>query len=200
MKTGPQIALAVGIGYVLGRTRKMKLAITVGGMLVGRRLPTDPKELLARGGKLIEASPALSKLTGEARQNMMDVVRSAAVSAASNKIESMGENLSRRAENLRSIPSPRAAEKSEESETAEREGSDTEERSESEERADEQRRTKALAGRTHPSRADGGSDDRDSGKPRSKAAAGSSRRARTGAATRSRSAKSSTRPRGGDDG
>ena len=46
MSSVPRIATAVALGYLLGRSRKMKLAIAVGGLLVGRRIPTDPVELL----------------------------------------------------------------------------------------------------------------------------------------------------------
>lgn len=101
MKSGPQIALAVGIGYALGRSRKMKLAIMVGTMMAGRRLPLDPRELLAQGGKLVGGSPELKKLTGEARDRLMDAAKTAAMAAATNKIDSIGDNLSKRAAGLR---------------------------------------------------------------------------------------------------
>lgn len=56
-KSGGRVAAAVVIGYLLGRTRRMKLALTVGGVLAGRRLSSDPKELLEKGNKLVSASP-----------------------------------------------------------------------------------------------------------------------------------------------
>jgi hypothetical protein len=101
MKSGPQIALAVGIGYALGRSRKMKFAITVGAMMAGRRLTLDPKDLLAQGGKLLGGSTELRKLTGEARDRLMDAAKTAAMAAATNKIDSIGENLSKRAASVR---------------------------------------------------------------------------------------------------
>ncbi|WP_143060967.1 hypothetical protein [Saccharopolyspora shandongensis] len=101
MKSGPQIALAVAIGYVLGRSRKMKLAIATAGVMAGRRLGVNPKDLLAQGGKLIAGSPELKKLTGEARERLMDAAKSAAIAAATNKIDSIGDNLTKRAAGLR---------------------------------------------------------------------------------------------------
>ncbi|RKT89098.1 hypothetical protein SAMN05421805_12849 [Saccharopolyspora antimicrobica] len=100
MKSGPQIAMAVAVGYVLGRSRKMKLAITAAGMMAGRRF-TDPKEMLAMGGKLVRASPALQKLTGDARERLLEAAKSAAIAAVNNKIETLGDNLTKRAAGLR---------------------------------------------------------------------------------------------------
>ncbi|GAA0551452.1 hypothetical protein A8924_1369 [Saccharopolyspora erythraea NRRL 2338] len=101
MKSGPQIAMAVAVGYILGRSRKMKLAITVGGMMAGRRLAGNPAKLLEQGGKLLAESPELKKLTGDARQRLLEAAKGAALAAASNKIDSLGANLSKRAEGLR---------------------------------------------------------------------------------------------------
>ncbi|MGW3471104.1 hypothetical protein ACWDKQ_22190 [Saccharopolyspora sp. NPDC000995] len=102
MKSGPQIVLAVAVGYALGRSRKMKFAITAAGMLAGRRF-ADPKELLARGGKLLGASPEVQKLTGEARERLLDAAKSAVLAAATSKIESLGDNLTKRAAGLRTV-------------------------------------------------------------------------------------------------
>ncbi|MEV5541816.1 hypothetical protein AB0L13_33740 [Saccharopolyspora shandongensis] len=101
MKSGPQIALAIAIGYVLGRSRKMKLAIATAGVMAGRRLGVNPKDLLAQGGKAIVGSPELKKLTGEARERLMDAAKAAAIAAATNKIDSIGDNLTKRAAGLR---------------------------------------------------------------------------------------------------
>jgi hypothetical protein len=188
MKTGPQIALAVGIGYALGRSRKMKLAITVAGMLAGRRLSANPKELLERGGKLIEGSPAISKLTGEVRQNLMNVAKAAALNAASSKIDSVGENLTRRAESLRSptasLPSQRGREDEDEQEEAksERRHSDAEAEQGSDERSE----------RRKPERREGARS------ASSKATSGSARERMP--AARTGSARSSGRTRGGGNG
>ncbi|WP_223838412.1 hypothetical protein [Saccharopolyspora pogona] len=80
----------------------MKLAITAAGMLAGRRF-ADPKELLAKGGKLLRASPDVQKLTGEARERLLDAAKSAVMAAATSKIESLGDNLTKRAAGLRAV-------------------------------------------------------------------------------------------------
>ncbi|GAA0504042.1 hypothetical protein GCM10011581_25620 [Saccharopolyspora subtropica] len=105
--------MAVAIGYALGRTRKMKLAIALGGMLAGRRFRTGPGGLLAQGSKLVEASPELSKLTGDVRKHLVEAARTAVMSAATTKIDELGEGLNRRAASLR-IPHSRSEEPAEE--------------------------------------------------------------------------------------
>jgi hypothetical protein len=116
MKAGPRIATAVAVGYALGRTRKMKLAIAVGSMIAGRRLATNPRELLERGVERIASSPQMSRLTGEIRDQLLDAAKAAAIAAASNKIESLGDNLSRRAQAVRTQQpvQPSAAERPDE--------------------------------------------------------------------------------------
>lgn len=87
-----QIATAVAVGYALGRTRRMKLALMAGGVLLGRRAKS-PTDLLAKAGGAVP--------TG-LRDRLVDAARSAAVSAASNKIDSLGDDLSDRAAKIRS--------------------------------------------------------------------------------------------------
>ncbi|MGW1682743.1 hypothetical protein [Saccharopolyspora sp. NPDC002376] len=79
----------------------MKLAIATAGMMAGRHVGLNPKDLLAQGGKLVGGSPELKKLAGEARERLMDAAKAAAIAAATNKIDSIGDNLTKRAAGLR---------------------------------------------------------------------------------------------------
>ena len=67
MSDVPKIVLGVASGYLLGRTKKFKLAITVGSMLAGQRISTNPQALLAQGSKLLEGNPELQKLQDQIR-------------------------------------------------------------------------------------------------------------------------------------
>ncbi|GAB3284077.1 hypothetical protein [Parasphingorhabdus pacifica] len=90
-------AIAVAIGYVLGRTRRMKLAITVAGMLAGRRLSLDPKQLLQQGSKLLDSSPELqqlkNKVTGELGEQLLRAAVNVATSAATNRVDAMADKI-----------------------------------------------------------------------------------------------------------
>lgn len=121
MKQGPQMATAVALGYALGRSRRMKLALMVGGVVLGRRMG-DPKELLAKAGGAVDPS---GEVGGALRDRLVEAARTAAIAAASNEIESMSDNLSERAAKLRSPQSDSS--ESSESEEDEQESASSEE-------------------------------------------------------------------------
>lgn len=95
------VAAAVAVGYLLGRTRKMKLAIAVAGLLAGRRLKLDPQALLQQGSKLLESSPELrkvtgefkNKLTGELSEQLLQAATAAATSAATKRVEGLTDKI-----------------------------------------------------------------------------------------------------------
>ncbi|WP_054814765.1 hypothetical protein [Nocardia arizonensis] len=83
----------MGVGYVLGRTRKMKFALSLAGAAMSRRSTGLPSELLGRGSSLLRSSPELTQLTDEIRGELMGAVRTAAVTAASNRIDALNNRL-----------------------------------------------------------------------------------------------------------
>jgi hypothetical protein len=93
MKTGMQAGLAIGAGYLLGRTRKLKLALTVGGLVAGRRLGGSG-ELLKQGVAALQSSPQAQRLKGEVRQQLFDAGKSAAVTAASGTLGRLASRVS----------------------------------------------------------------------------------------------------------
>lgn len=92
MEGGARIALGVGIGYLLGRTRKMRFALSLAGAAMSRRGAGGPGELLKRGTSLLESSE-LSQITDTVRGELLGAVRSAAVTAASNRIDALNARL-----------------------------------------------------------------------------------------------------------
>ncbi|MEU7763683.1 hypothetical protein AB0B25_00945 [Nocardia sp. NPDC049190] len=96
MKGGVRLAIGVGIGYLLGRTRKMKFALMVAGALSGRSLG-GPQEVLQRGMSLVSSSPELSKITETVRGELLGAARDAAVTAASNRIDAFNSRLQQQA-------------------------------------------------------------------------------------------------------
>lgn len=96
MKTGGRIALGVGMGYLLGRTRKMRLALMIAAAGATRKVGS-PGQLVQRGLKQLVATPELGKLTEIARGELMNAAKAAAVTAASSRIDSLNERLQDRA-------------------------------------------------------------------------------------------------------
>ena len=97
---GGRIAAAVIGGYLLGRTKKMKLAIMVGGALMGKKIPTDPTQLLKLAGSMVEKSPELQRLDTAVRGRLMEAGKDAALAVASSRMEALTDNLVNRVETL----------------------------------------------------------------------------------------------------
>ncbi|QDQ92382.1 hypothetical protein FND50_17245 [Rhodococcus sp. WB9] len=88
-----QMALAVGAGYMLGRTHKMKLALMLAGFGASRRFPSGSLGVLNEGRKLLADSPEVAKLGVTVRKELMNAVKAAAVTAASERIDSLNTRL-----------------------------------------------------------------------------------------------------------
>lgn len=89
----PQTVLAVGAGYLLGRTKKMKLALTLAGVGAGKLASSNGDGLLQQGSDLLRSSPAFNELVGDVRGQLLEASKQAAASAARSQIDSMSERL-----------------------------------------------------------------------------------------------------------
>ena len=96
MKPGARVALGVGIGYFLGRTKKMRVAMMLAGAGVTGKLPSNPQELLQRSASMLGSSPEINKITESVRGELMHAARAAAVTAASHRIDALNERLQSR--------------------------------------------------------------------------------------------------------
>jgi hypothetical protein len=92
VKCGVRVALGVAGGYFLGRTKKMKLAMMLGGMAAGRQAG-GPGQLLAQGMKLLGQSPELSRLTDELGGRLLEAGKGAAVAIATRQVENLTERV-----------------------------------------------------------------------------------------------------------
>ncbi|NHU46700.1 hypothetical protein [Rhodococcus sp. A14] len=88
-----QMALAVGAGYMLGRTHKMKLALMLAGAGASSRFPSGSLVVLGQAGNLLADSPEVAKLGGVVRKELMNAAKTAAVTAASHRIDSLNSRL-----------------------------------------------------------------------------------------------------------
>lgn len=100
------MALGVAGGYLLGRTKKMKLALMFAGMAAGRRAG-GPGELLKGGTKLLSSTPELARLTDQVRGRLLEAGKSAALAVAARQVESITDRVGRRVESLGDVEVPR---------------------------------------------------------------------------------------------
>lgn len=101
MKCGAQTALGIGAGYLLGRTKKLRLAFMLGALGASGRLPGAPGELLQEGTKVLGASPEVTKIVDDVRGKLVEAGKAAALAAVNQQIESLTNRLHARAEMLR---------------------------------------------------------------------------------------------------
>lgn len=100
MNTATRVAAAAASGYILGRRKRLKLAIAVGSMLAGKRLATDPKGMLRQANELIESRPELAKISDQVRTTLFTAARGAAVGVVSNRINSLSDSIRDRSDKL----------------------------------------------------------------------------------------------------
>ncbi|MFI6824472.1 hypothetical protein ACIBJE_26550 [Micromonospora sp. NPDC050187] len=99
MKSGTRIGLAVGLGYVLGRRRRLRTALTLAAAVAAGRMSRDPAGL-RKLGDLVQASPQLhnlSRLGGP----LVGAGRAAATAAVGSGIDTVSGKLRGRADALR---------------------------------------------------------------------------------------------------
>ncbi|TXL89994.1 hypothetical protein [Streptomyces sp. IB2014 016-6] len=87
-----KIGVALVGGYLLGRTKKAKMAIGFGMFLAGKKLSFDPKQL----GKLVANSPVLGTLNDHVRKELVDATKSAATNALTQRATGLADSLHQR--------------------------------------------------------------------------------------------------------
>ncbi|WP_116951955.1 hypothetical protein [Jiangella endophytica] len=107
MNTATRVAAAAATGYILGRRKKLKLAIAVGSMLAGKRLATDPRGMLRQAGELVESRPELAKLSEQVRTTLYTAARGAAVGVVGQRIDHLSDSIRDRSDRLTSTVTER---------------------------------------------------------------------------------------------
>src|SRR5688572_1845874 len=93
MSATSKIALGVAGGYLLGRTKKFKLAITLGSMLAGQRIATDRAGMLRQGAQLVDNNPELAKIRDQIMDQLMQSARTAAMTTATSRLQQFTKQL-----------------------------------------------------------------------------------------------------------
>lgn len=108
MKSGTQAAMALGVGYVLGRRRKMRMTTLLAAGAVTGGLGGLTGTLLRRGVKMLGSTEALGKMAPQlgdladtVRGDLVDAGKAAASAALTSRLESLTDSLHERAEMVR---------------------------------------------------------------------------------------------------
>ncbi|MEI5097619.1 DNA primase [Streptomyces sp. PmtG] len=200
MMTRTAVALGVGAGYVLGRTKKAKLAFALGTMVAGRRLKLSPASLGRAVTAQLENNPQFKEIGDQLKEDLRGVGKAATGSLVERRLDSLADRLHDRTLDVRDRLAVGGSEAEEEPDRDSRDSRDSEPHRDEEPDRDTARKgsgsqkgRRSAAKRTTGGRAAGG------GRAVTKKAAAKRTTAKRPAATRSTAKRKSGRSQGGDD-
>src|SRR4051795_8485172 len=100
MNNAAKLGAGVAGGYLLGRTKKLKLAIGLGAWLMGKRLQMSPGQLAMQGLGQLRQSPEFADITDRLRNEVGGAGRKALSAAATSRMESLADRLRDRNEGV----------------------------------------------------------------------------------------------------
>lgn len=93
VSNGAKVAAAVGAGYMLGRTRKMRIALMLAAAGITGKFPAMPASLIANGLKSLGASDQLHDLTDQLRGEVLNAAKAATLAAATHRVDALNDRL-----------------------------------------------------------------------------------------------------------
>ncbi|MGC5005435.1 histone protein [Streptomyces sp. DT203] len=133
-QTKVTLAAALVGGYVLGRTKKGKLALSVATYLAGKRFGLEPRQLATEGMRRLGEIPQVAELQDQLKGEFLEAGRKAVTAAATRGMGTLSDTLRDR---TASLGKKEEAEPEEEYEPEEEEEEPREEEEEPEEEEEE---------------------------------------------------------------
>src|SRR4051794_32134277 len=96
MNNAAKLGAGVAGGYLLGRTKKLKLAIGLGAWMMGKKLNLSPSQLAMQGLSQLRESPDFAELTDLVRSEVGGAGKKALSAAATSRMESLADRLHER--------------------------------------------------------------------------------------------------------
>jgi len=93
MNNAARLGAGVAGGYLLGRTKKLKLAIGLGAWLMGKRLNLSPSQLAIQGLGQLRDTPEFLDLTERLRGEVGGAGRRALAAVAMSRMDSLADRL-----------------------------------------------------------------------------------------------------------
>lgn len=123
--TKVSLTAAVAAGYVLGRTKKGKLAIGLASLVAGQQLPLNPRDMISMGARKLAENPQVAPLIEQVRGEVLSAGRTALSAQANRRLESVADALQQRTSAL--LEQPGEEEENEDEEYAEEDEEEDEE-------------------------------------------------------------------------
>ncbi|MEU0331741.1 DNA primase [Streptomyces sp. NPDC006193] len=95
------LGLAVGAGYMLGRTKKLKLALAVGSFVAGKKMNLGPRALADQLSRQLRDNPQFKEIGDQLRGDLRGVGKAATGAMVERQISSLADRLHGRTAQVR---------------------------------------------------------------------------------------------------
>ncbi|MGW7817829.1 DNA primase [Streptomyces puniciscabiei] len=95
------LGLAVGAGYLLGRTKKLKMALAMGSLVAGKKLNLGPKALADVVSRQLKDNPQFKEIGDQLRQDLRGVGKAASGAMVERQVNSLADRLHGRTAQVR---------------------------------------------------------------------------------------------------
>ncbi|WP_030346745.1 hypothetical protein [Streptomyces sp. NRRL S-1022] len=95
------MGLAVGAGYLLGRTKKLKMALAVGSLVAGKKLNLSPRMVADLVNQQLKNNPQFKEIGDQLRQDLRGVGKAASGAVAERQLNAFADRLHGRTAQVR---------------------------------------------------------------------------------------------------
>jgi hypothetical protein len=95
------LGLAVGAGYFLGRTKKLKMALAVGSLVAGKKLNLSPRTLANAVNQQLMNAPQFKEIGDQLRQELRGVGKAATGAMVERQMNALADRLHDRTARMR---------------------------------------------------------------------------------------------------
>jgi hypothetical protein len=95
------LGLAVGAGYLLGRTKKLKMAMAVGGMVAGKKMNLSPRMVADVVQQQLRNNPQFKEIGDQLRQDLRGVGKAASGAMVERQLDAFADRLHGRTAQVR---------------------------------------------------------------------------------------------------
>lgn len=95
------LGLAIGAGYLLGRTKKLKMALAVGGLVAGKKLNLIPRAVADLVSQQLRDNPQFKELGDQLRGDLRGAGKAASGALVERQLSSLADRLHGRTAEVR---------------------------------------------------------------------------------------------------
>ncbi|MFF8938237.1 DNA primase [Streptomyces paradoxus] len=95
------LGLAVGAGYLLGRTKKLKMAMAVGGLVAGKKMNLSPRMVAELLQQQLRNNPQFKEIGDQLREDLRGVGKAASGAMVERQLDALSDRLHGRTAQVR---------------------------------------------------------------------------------------------------